>query len=851
MIDDIPLDFGRFLTGYGCGTLSYVVPVFIAEISPRKLRGALATLNQLFLVIGLASMFLIGAVVNWRALALTGVVPCVILFFGTWFIPESPRWLEMVGRHRDFEIALQKLRGPNANIAREADEIKEYLATIAHLPKTTLLDLIDKKNIRFVIVRISNSNNHASRVGVGLMFFQQFVGINGVIFYAQQIFTTHRFCTGLGVPGASPTLGSILYSIEQVILTALGATLLIDRLGRRPLLLVWFLLPFSRKQRIPIWIIRSDHIKASAVGMLIGCLLIGNSFLLKAHGLALDIIPALAVSGVLVYIGSFSIGMGAIPWVIMSEIFPINLKGTAGGLVTVVNWLSSWFVSLTFNFLMIWSPHGAFYVYGGVCVLAIIFIAKLVPETKGKTLEEIQAMMIMEKGLLLVNKEEKRGSSETTITPLLIFTTFIIVSASYSFGIALGFTAGTMSSIMEDLDLSIAQFSVFGSLLTFGGMIGAIFSATIADAFGRKMTLWVAEAFFISGWLAIAQAKNIIWLDFGRFFVGTGVGLASYVVPVYIAEITPKNVRGTFTFSNQLLQNCGIATAYYIGNFVSWRTIALIGIIPCLIQFLGLFFIPESPRWLAKENRDEECEVVLQNLRGKEADIVKETREIMISVDATANISMQSLFKRKYARQLIIGVGVMLLQQLCGSSGISYYAGSIFDLAGFPSQTGMTVLSMVVVPKAILGLIIVDRWGRRPLLMASAFGLCLSCISLALAFGFKGVPGIVNFTPTMAFIGILTYVMMFAAGLGALPWIIMSEIFPMDMKVVAGSLVTITNWFTGWIVSYCFNFMLIWSPTGTFIIFAIMSGLTVVFAWCLVPETRGLTLEEIQFPRES
>lgn len=115
------------------------------------------------------------------------------------------------------------------------------------------------------------------QVGVGLMFFQQFVGINGVIFYAQQIFvsagynlnriqlvlisnrfnfqTTHRFCTGLGVPGASPTLGSILYSIEQVILTALGATLLIDRLGRRPLLLVWFLLPFSRKQRIPIWII--------------------------------------------------------------------------------------------------------------------------------------------------------------------------------------------------------------------------------------------------------------------------------------------------------------------------------------------------------------------------------------------------------------------------------------------------------------------------------------------------------------------------------------------------------------------------------------------------------------------
>ncbi|XP_010464027.1 PREDICTED: sugar transporter ERD6-like 9 [Camelina sativa] len=451
----------------------------------------------------------------------------------------------------------------------------------------------------------------------------------------------------------------------------------------------------------------------------------------------------------------------------------------------------------------------------------------------------------IEKGLLLVNKEE----SATTSTPLLFFTTFIIVSASFSFGVALGHTAGTMAFIMEDLDLNIAQFSVFGSLLTFGGMIGAIFSATIADSFGRKMTLWIADVFCISGWLAIALAKNIIWLDFGRFFVGVGVGLLSYVVPIYIAEIAPKNVRGTFTFSNQLLQNCGLAIAYYLGNFMSWRTIALIGISPCLIQLFGLFFIPESPRWLAKECRDEECEVVLQKLRGEEADIKKETREIMISVDASANISMRSLFKRKYTRQLTIGIGLMLLQQLSGSAGLSYYVGSIFDLAGFPSRIGMTVLSIVVVPKAILGLILVERWGRRPLLMVSASGLCLGCILLAVAFALKGVPGIVNVTPTLAFIGILTYSMMFAAGLGGLPWIIMSEIFPMNMKVVAGSLITITNWFTGWIVSYSFNFMLLWSQTGTFSIFAMITGVTVVFAWWMVPETRGLTLEEIQLRR--
>ncbi|WZY96343.1 hypothetical protein YC2023_068672 [Brassica napus] len=339
---------------------------------------------------------------------------------------------------------------------------------------------------------------------------------------------------------------------------------------------------------------------------------------------------------------------------------------------------------------------------------------------------------------------------------------------SYFYGNQLGYTAGTMSSIMEDLDLSIAQFSVFGSLLTFGGMIGAIFSAKSADAFGRKMTLWLAEGFCISGWLAIALAKNVIWLDLGRFFVGIGVGLISYVIPVYIAEITPKNVRGTFTFSNQLLQNCGLATV------LSWK-------------FHGME--NDSPY---REGGDEECKVVLQKLRGKEANVMKETREIMI------------------------GVGLMLLQQLSGSAGISYYAGSIFELAGFPSRIGMTVLSLVVVRSC-------------KVFIKSVYFIC--CY--------------LHFTP--GYIE-LTFNMMFAAGLGALPWIIMSEIFPMDMKAVAGSLVAITNWFTGWIVSYCFNFMLIWSQSGTFSIFAMISGLTILFAWCLVPETRGLSLEEIQLP---
>ncbi|RVX18754.1 Sugar transporter ERD6-like 8 [Vitis vinifera] len=375
---------GRFLLGYGIGVLSYVVPVFIAEITPKNLRGALATAksgrsfyfilfghlafvfitivkpftgnllaSQLFIVTGLFIAYVIGAIVTWRILALTGIVPCMVLLVGLFFIPESPRWLAKVGNEKEFKLSLQKLRGADADISEEVAEIQEYIVTHELLPKVTIMDLLGKQNIRSVVV------------GVGLMVFQQFGGINGIVFYAGQIFVS------AGVP---PNVGGILYACLQV----------------------------------------------SAYGMLLGCLLTGTSFLLKAHQLATNLVPILAVTGILVYIGFYSVGLGAIPWVIMSEIFPLHIKGTAGSLVTLVNWCGSWAVSYTFNFLMNWSSHGMFCIffpyscqnfvklmmstkryglsgtffgYAFVCAAAVVFIVMLVPETKGRTLEEIQASM--------------------------------------------------------------------------------------------------------------------------------------------------------------------------------------------------------------------------------------------------------------------------------------------------------------------------------------------------------------------------------------------------------------------------------------------------------------------------
>jgi MFS transporter, SP family, ERD6-like sugar transporter len=263
------LDIGRLFTGYGIGVFSYVIPIFIAEISPKNLRGGLTTLNQLMIVVGSSTAFLLGTVIPWRMLALTGLVPCIVLLVGLFFVPESPRWLAKVGYQKEFQVALRRLRGKDADISREAAEIQIYVETLHSLPKARIQDLFESKYIRSVII------------GVMLMVFQQCVGINGINFYASDTFIQ----AGL----SSAKAGTIAYACIQVPITVVGAVLM-DKSGRRPLIMV------------------------SAAGTFLGSFLTGASFFLKGHSLLLDWVPIMAVGGVLIYVSAFSIGMGAVPW---------------------------------------------------------------------------------------------------------------------------------------------------------------------------------------------------------------------------------------------------------------------------------------------------------------------------------------------------------------------------------------------------------------------------------------------------------------------------------------------------------------------------------------------------------
>lgn len=342
---------GRILIGIAIGIASFAAPLYISEIAPERIRGALVSLNQLLITIGILIAYGVNyyfsAAGDWRAMFLMGVIPSVILLIGMFLMPRSPRWLMFMNRPEDAATVLRKIRG-TTDVSEELGEIERGVRTEG---AGTWSDLF-APTIRLPLI-----------LGVGLAVLQQATGINTIIYYAPTIF---QFA---GLEEATASIAATVGIGIVNVLVTLVAIWLVDRAGRRPLLL---------------W---------SVAGMGIAMLILGIGFALEGAGgqVAVSLGQITAIS-LIIYIAFFAVGLGPIFWLIISEIYPLSVRGLAMSLATVTNWAANFIIAATFLSLAnIIGQAGVFLLYALVALFAWLFIFKLVPETKGLSLEQIEA----------------------------------------------------------------------------------------------------------------------------------------------------------------------------------------------------------------------------------------------------------------------------------------------------------------------------------------------------------------------------------------------------------------------------------------------------------------------------
>jgi len=431
-------------------------------------------------------------------------------------------------------------------------------------------------------------------------------------------------------------------------------------------------------------------------------------------------------------------------------------------------------------------------------------------------------------------------------TSYILAISFISALGGYLFGFDFAVISGTLPFLREQFGLNEYWEGFATGSLALGAIVGCIVAGEVADRYGRRPGLLLAASIFAFSSLAMAFAPDLSFFIAARFMAGVGVGMASMLSPMYIAEVSPAQYRGRMVAINQLTIVIGILITNLVNYSLrnsgtdAWRWMFGMGVVPSTLFVIGVLWLPESPRWLIKAGKDQKAFDVLSRI-GNPVFVKSSVGAIKESVQHNGRVSYRAAFEKTVLPAVLIGIGLAVFQQLCGINVVFNYTSNIFESIGASKddQLLQTVfIGGVNLFFTLLAMGLVDKLGRKPLMLIGAGGLAILYIIVAqlLVSQSSMVSGFL-----LAAIG--TY----AVSLAPVTWVLISEIFPNKVRGVAISIAVLCLWAAYFILTFTFPVLAKWIGMGnTFYIYSGICIIGFVFVWRKVKETKGKTLEELE-----
>ncbi len=456
----------------------------------------------------------------------------------------------------------------------------------------------------------------------------------------------------------------------------------------------------------------------------------------------------------------------------------------------------------------------------------------------------------------------------------------VIATIAATGGLLFGFDTGVISGAIPFFQKAFGINDSWIEIITTAGLVGAVIGAMssgrIADVVGRRKVILAAAIIFIIGAVWSGASPGPVMLVFARFFLGIAIGVSSFAVPLYIAEISPTKTRGTMVSMFQLLITIGIMVSYLSDSAFAvpdghpdfntcWRPMFYVGVIPALIMFIGMIFLPETPRWLISKGHEEKCREVLEKV--EDPSLVEEVISKMkadLEADKANKVKWNEVFKKWLRVPLIIAVGIMFVQQFTGINTIIYYSPKIFLMSGFADAQAAVWASVSVgvvnVAFTILSLFMIDKLGRRKLYFIGVSGLVLALLAMGTCFALQATLGDSIKWVTISLIWF--YIACFAISLGPLGWLIISEVFPLSVRGIGSSIGALSNWLFNGVVAFTFFKLVkgltmpgtsitlkgedLGNPAGAFFLYALVGIISLIWGYFYIPETKNVTLEKIE-----